>query len=177
MLRPQVAKRNGGKQVGQGKTGSLALLRVRPLPGDATRGTLLAGGAVIPCALGRSGITSRKREGDGASPRGVFRLRGGFYRPDRFPVRPISALPLRATRRDDGWCDAPQDRRYNRPIRFPSDTASAERLWRDDGLYDLVIDLDYNRGPIRPGRVVGDLPARRPQRLSADGGLRRPETL
>lgn len=131
---------------------TLDLLRVRPLPGDPTRGTLLAGTTVIPCALGRSGITTCKREGDGASPRGVFRLRGGFYRPDRFPVRPVSALPLRATRRHDGWCDAPQDRRYNRPIRLPSDTASAEILWRDDGLYDLVIDLDYNRGPIRPGR-------------------------
>ncbi|MEN3209384.1 L,D-transpeptidase family protein [Methylorubrum populi] len=153
MRRLQTAKRNGVGASGQGgRSGVLSLLRVRPLPGDPTRGTLIAGGAVIPCALGRSGITARKREGDGASPRGVFRLRGGFYRPDRFPVRPVSALPLRATRPDDGWCDAPQDRRYNRPIRLPSTAASAEQLWRDDGLYDLVIDLDYNRGPIRPGR-------------------------
>ncbi len=153
MRRLQTAKRNGAGASGQGgRSGFLDLLRVRPLPGDPTRGTLIAGGIVIPCALGRSGITARKREGDGASPRGVFRLRGGFYRPDRFPVRPVSALPLRATRPDDGWCDAPQDRRYNRPIRLPSTAASAEQLWRDDGLYDLVIDLDYNRGPIRPGR-------------------------
>lgn len=153
MRRLQTAKRNGAGASGQGgRSGFLDLLRVRPLPGDPTRGTLIAGGAVIACALGRAGITARKREGDGASPRGVFRLRGGFYRPDRFPVRPVSALPLRATRPDDGWCDAPQDRRYNRPIRLPSTAASAEQLWRDDGLYDLVIDLDYNRGPIRPGR-------------------------
>ncbi|ACB79826.1 conserved hypothetical protein [Methylorubrum populi BJ001] len=153
MRRLQTAKRNGAGASGQGgRSGVLSLLRVRPLPGDPTRGTLIAGGAVIACALGRAGITARKREGDGASPRGVFRLRGGFYRPDRFPVRPVSALPLRATRPDDGWCDAPQDRRYNRPIRLPSTAASAEQLWRDDGLYDLVIDLDYNRGPIRPGR-------------------------
>ncbi|ACK82719.1 L,D-transpeptidase family protein [Methylorubrum extorquens] len=153
MRRAQVAKQTGAATSAKGRPpGALGLLRVRPLPGDPTRGTLIAGGVVIPCALGRSGITTQKREGDGASPRGIFRLRGGFYRPDRFLVRPVSALPLRATRRDDGWCDAPQDRRYNRPIRLPSTAASAEQLWRDDGLYDLVIDLDYNRGPIRPGR-------------------------
>ena len=91
-----------------------------------------------------------KREGDGASPRGAFRLRGGYFRPDRFGVRPASPLPLRAIRPDDGWCDAKTDRRYNCPIRLPSPT-SAESMWREDGLYDLVLDLDHNRGPIRPG--------------------------
>ncbi|WP_412759734.1 L,D-transpeptidase family protein [Methylorubrum subtropicum] len=129
---------------------ALAWLRVHPLPGAPTLGRLVAGTAVIPCALGRSGIRAVKREGDGASPRGVFRLRGGFYRPDRFSVRPATPLPLRAIRPDDGWCDAKADRRYNRPIRLPSPT-SAEAMWRDDGLYDLVLDLDHNRGPIRPG--------------------------
>lgn len=155
MRRPKMMKPFLAGVEGKGKgrrSTTLGLLRVRPLPGDPTRGTLIAGAAVIPCALGRSGIRTRKRESDGASPRGVFRLRGGFYRPDHFPVRPVSALPLRATRPDDGWCDAPADRRYNRPIRLPSTAASAEVLWRDDGLYHLVIDLDYNRGPIRPGR-------------------------
>ena len=152
----RVKNGKSGAKGGEGARGrqasTLAIVRVRPLPGDPTRGTLSAGRTVLPCALGRAGVTMRKREGDGASPRGVFRLRGGFYRPDRFLVRPASGLPLRPTRPQDGWCDAPGDRRYNRPIRLPSDTASAEALWRDDGLYDLVIDLDYNRGPIRPGR-------------------------
>ena len=141
------------KRAGSGaavRPATLALLRVHPLPGDPTRGRLVAGAGVISCALGRSGLRAVKREGDGASPRGVFRLRGGFFRPDRFPVRPATPLPLRAIRPDDGWCDAAGDRRYNRPIRLPSPT-SAEAMWRDDGLYDLVLDLDHNRGPIRPG--------------------------
>ncbi|WP_232629329.1 L,D-transpeptidase family protein [Methylobacterium sp. Leaf118] len=130
---------------------ALGLLRVHPLPTDPTKGRLVAGPIVLPCALGRAGVRADKREGDGASPRGVFRLRGGYYRPDRFPVRPESPLPLRAIRPDDGWCDAAGDRRYNRPVRLPSPTR-AETLWRADGLYDLVLDLDYNRGPIRPCR-------------------------
>ncbi|KQT09920.1 L,D-transpeptidase catalytic domain protein [Methylobacterium sp. Leaf399] len=131
---------------------ALAAIRVRPLVGDRRRGHLLVGPSVIPCALGRSGIGTVKREGDGASPRGRFRLRAAAYRPDRLTVRPATLLPIRATRSHDGWCDAPSHRRYNRPLTLPCPGVSAEEMWRGDGLYDLVVDIDYNRGPIRPGR-------------------------
>ena len=130
----------------------LPRLRVRALVTDRTRGQLLAGAVVIPCALGRSGIAQAKREGDGASPRGAFRLRGGVYRPDHFGARPSSPLPLRPSAPGDGWCDDARDRRYNRPIRLPAPGVSAEAMWREDGLYDVVLDIDYNRARIRPGR-------------------------
>ena len=131
---------------------TLSLIRVRRLVGDPTHGQILMAGSIIPCALGRSGIGQVKREGDGLSPRGRFRLRAGAYRPDHFGARPCTALALRPTRPNDGWCDDPRDRRYNRPITLPAPGVSAERMWREDGLYDLVVDLDYNRQPIRPGR-------------------------
>ncbi|KQP77557.1 MULTISPECIES: L,D-transpeptidase family protein [unclassified Methylobacterium] len=131
---------------------ALPHLRVRALVTDRSRGQLLAGGAIVPCALGRAGITQTKREGDGASPRGRFRLRGGVYRPDHFASRPASPLPLAPSAPGDGWCDDARDRRYNRPIALPAPGVGHERLWREDGLYDLVVDLDYNRGPIRRGR-------------------------
>ncbi|GJE45439.1 L,D-transpeptidase family protein [Methylobacterium soli] len=134
------------------KRTTLNLLRVRARVGDRSRGQVLAGPVIIPCALGRSGITPVKREGDGASPRGRLRLRGGVYRPDHFGARPATRLSLRPTKPRDGWCDEPRDRRYNRPILLPAPGISAEAMWREDGLYDLVVDLDYNRGPIRPGR-------------------------
>jgi L,D-peptidoglycan transpeptidase YkuD (ErfK/YbiS/YcfS/YnhG family) len=133
------------------KRTTLSRLRVRALVTDRTRGQVLAGTAVIPCALGRAGITRTKREGDGASPSGAFRLRSGVYRPDHFGSRPASPLPLRPSAPGDGWCDDARDRRYNRPIRLPAPGVGHERMWREDGLYDLVIDLDYNRGPIRRG--------------------------
>jgi L,D-peptidoglycan transpeptidase YkuD (ErfK/YbiS/YcfS/YnhG family) len=129
---------------------TLDLIRVHRSPRDPRRGVLVAGALVLPCALGRSGVARAKREGDGASPEGCFRLLGGLYRPDRWP-RPRSLLPMRALRPDDGWCDDPADRRYNRPLRLP-DPARHERLWRDDGLYDVVLDIGWNRGPIRRGR-------------------------
>jgi L,D-peptidoglycan transpeptidase YkuD (ErfK/YbiS/YcfS/YnhG family) len=65
-----------------------------------------------------------------------------LYRPDR-ARRPRTLLPLRALRPEDGWCDAPGDRNYNRPVRLPYE-AGGEKLWRDDGAYDLLLALDYN---------------------------------
>lgn len=133
------------------KRTTLTGLRVVPRVGDRRTGLLLAAGAVIPCALGNAGIVQVKREGDGGSPRGRLRLRGGVFRADHV-ARPRTALPLRPTQPRDGWCDDACDRRYNRPIALPAPGVSAEALWRSDGLYDVVIDLDHNRGPIRPGR-------------------------
>lgn len=126
------------------------LICVRRSPLDPRRGLLTAGALRLPCALGAAGVTHRKREGDGASPAGRFRLLGAFYRPDRLP-RPRTRLPLRPLRPGDGWCDDPSDRRYNRPVRLPG-SARHERMWRDDHLYDVVLDIAWNRGPIVRGR-------------------------
>ena len=122
---------------------------VRSLSPKRTRGSLRYGNLVVPCALGRGGTTSRKREGDGATPRGAFRLEHGYFRPD-LHRRPRTVLPLSPTRHDDGWCDAPNDRNYNCRVRHPY-PASAEHLWRTDVLYDVVVVLDYNRRPRRRG--------------------------
>jgi L,D-peptidoglycan transpeptidase YkuD (ErfK/YbiS/YcfS/YnhG family) len=130
-------------------TTGLRSIRVEAAPG-ATGGVLIAGGMRAPCALGRSGITRDKHEGDGATPAGAHRLVGVLYRPDKV-LRPATRLMAVPIRREDGWCDDPGDRRYNRPVRLPY-TASHERLWRDDRLYDVVVILDYNLGQPVPGR-------------------------
>ncbi len=104
----------------------------------------------MPCALGRSGTTHNKREGDGASPTGRFQMLGGFYRADRLR-RPCTGLRFTTIRPSDGWCDDPRDRRYNQRITLPC-SASHEVMWREDHLYDLVLDIGWNRGPIRRGR-------------------------
>jgi L,D-peptidoglycan transpeptidase YkuD (ErfK/YbiS/YcfS/YnhG family) len=108
-------------------------------------GTLTAGPLHARCAIGRAGITGDKREGDGATPRGRFRLLAAMYRPDRLP-RPKTHLPLTAIRPDAGWCDDPASPAYNQPVRLPF-PADHEELWRSDRLYDVVVVLDYN---IRP---------------------------
>ena len=114
-----------------------------------TRGTLHFGGRWFDCALGKTGIISRKREGDGASPCGGYTLLGGFFRADRL-AKPASLLPLRPTHPLDGWCDDPQDARYNQLVQLPL-SASHEKLWRTDRLYDIVVVLDQNISPRIPG--------------------------
>lgn len=115
----------------------------------AMRGVVQLGMTTIACALGRSGQRAFKREGDGATPMGRLRVLGGFVRRDKRHGVP-TALPLRTIARGDGWCDAPQNRNYNRFIRHPY-PASAEHLWRHDRLYDLVLVLNANIRPRRRG--------------------------
>ena len=111
----------------------------------ATRGVVRLGVMNFACALGLGGRRARKREGDGATPVGSWRMLRVLYRADRIR-RPQTGLPVRAIRPDDGWCDEPVDRNYNRPVRHPY-PASAERLWREDNLYDIVVVLDHNQVP------------------------------
>jgi L,D-peptidoglycan transpeptidase YkuD (ErfK/YbiS/YcfS/YnhG family) len=63
-------------------------------------------------------------------------------------ARPLTQVPTRRIRADQGWCDDSASPCYNRLVRRPF-AASHEELWRADGLYDVVGVLDYNRRPIR----------------------------
>jgi L,D-peptidoglycan transpeptidase YkuD (ErfK/YbiS/YcfS/YnhG family) len=112
----------------------------------------LGDGRRLRCALGRSGILAAadKREGDGFSPAGAWPIRRVLYRPDKGPA-PATALPTAPIRPEDGWCDAPGDPAYNRPVTLPY-PASAERMWRDeDDVYDVVVVLGHNDDPVVDG--------------------------
>lgn len=102
------------------------------------------------CAVGRGGISPAKREGDGTTPVGRFPLQTLRYRPDRIDM-PESRLVTRALAPGDGWCDDPHHADYNRPITLPFE-ASHEILWRDDNLYNIVVDLGYNDDPPQTGK-------------------------
>ena len=77
-------------------------------------------------------------------------MRRLLYRPDRL-APPPTGLPTTPIGPADGWCDAPGDKNYNLPVILPY-PASAEALWREDAVYDLIVPLGYNDGPIRPGQ-------------------------
>ena len=104
---------------------------VRARPGRRTQGILIAGPLALPVALGRGGIKANKREGDGGTPRGTFRLRRLWWRADRMP-RPMTHLPVR-------------------PIRL-APNHPGDRLRRTDHLYDLIVELDHNTRPRIAGR-------------------------
>ena len=120
-------------------------------PGQRTRGWLVAGPLALPVALGRGGIRANKREGDGGTPRGTFRLRRLWWRADR-AARPRTQLPVRPH---------PGRRRLVRgPARPPLQPADPARRRiipatgssATDHLYDLIIELDHNTRPRIAGR-------------------------
>jgi L,D-peptidoglycan transpeptidase YkuD (ErfK/YbiS/YcfS/YnhG family) len=132
------------------KRATLDVIRVYRSPLDRRRGRIVAGPLSLPCALGAGGTTHRKREGDGATPVGRLAVLGCFYRADR-GLRPPTRIPVAPIRPSDGWCDDPSDPRYNQPVALPY-PARCERMWRDDNVYDVVLDLAWNRGPVVKGR-------------------------
>ncbi len=105
-------------------------------------------GQSFPCTIGKGGLTQCKREGDGATPRGVHRIVGMLYRPDRL-ARPTDwAVPIRP---GDLWSDDAADEDYNTMARAPYQH-SHEVLRRADPLYDLVLITDWNWPYAVPGR-------------------------
>jgi len=100
----------------------------------------------IKCAIGKNGLTKNKQEGDLKTPKGIFKLKKIFYRRDRikFFKSPIKKYCIK---KNIGWCDDPSSKYYNREIKFPFND-SAEKLWRKDNIYDVIIVLNYNLNPI-----------------------------
>lgn len=117
---------------------------------ETKTGWMTLGDWSAPFSFGRDGAVPQNegREGDGKTPLGTYRLRFGLYRADRLP-RPLSNLTFHSIKIDDGWCDAPDDPAYNSFIRLPY-AANHERLWREDGAYDVVLVMSHNDSPPRP---------------------------
>ena len=111
------------------------------------RGMLTQGDWSAPVSTGREGCIAagEGREGDAKTPLGRYALRFGFVRADRLPA-PRTALTMHALSEDDGWCDDPGHPAYNRWITLPF-AASHERLWREDGAYDVVLVMSHNDSP------------------------------
>lgn len=112
------------------------------------RGIARFRGRSFSCSIGRGGLkpAADKREGDGATPAGVWRLEEVYFRPDRLTPPSRGAKPIRPWMR---WSDDPQDPAYN-SLRS-ANRFSAELMRRADPMYDLVGVIDHNRHPPVPG--------------------------
>jgi L,D-peptidoglycan transpeptidase YkuD (ErfK/YbiS/YcfS/YnhG family) len=134
----------------RGRDRPLSFVSVHAAAGDPRRGWLTADGWTVPVALGRGGIKANKREGDGGTPRGTFYPRRLWWRADRHR-RPRTFLAVRPIRPEDAWCEDPDDRHYNQPVRLDRDHGG-DRLTRDDHLYDFIVEIDHNAAPRIAGR-------------------------
>ncbi len=117
---------------------------------DNDENWLIYGNVQVRCVLGRSGVIAAtdKREGDGCSPIGIWPIRRVMWRPDR-GAAPITSFPRSQIQPDDGWSDGVDDPLYNQPVKHPH-PFSAEKMWREDGLYDIVVILGHNDDPVVP---------------------------
>ena len=108
--------------------------------------SLIYKGYKLKCSIGKSGITSSKKEGDLATPKGIFKLGPLYYRKDR-----IKKLKCKINKRtlkiNMGWCDDSESKKYNKEIKLPS-KYSAEKLYKKNNSYDIFINIKYNHFPI-----------------------------
>lgn len=127
-------------------------IAVHQNPGNRNTATLTAGALRFQCAIGRSGIRPQatKVEGDGATPGGRFRPLRVFYRRDHVS-RPVTTVPTIPVRTYFGWCDQPGSGQYNRLVRLPH-PYGCEGMWRQDHLYDIVIEISHNARPRIQGK-------------------------
>ena len=99
----------------------------------------------IKCAVGKRGISKKRREGDLITPKGIFKIKKVYYRKDRVKNL-ITKIKKIAIKKDMGWCDDPKSQKYNKPVKFPFKYKS-EKLFRSDNIYDIILVLDFNMNP------------------------------
>ena len=99
----------------------------------------------IKCAVGKRGISKKKREGDLITPKGIFKIKKLYYRKDRVKNL-ITKIKKIAIKKDMGWCDDPKSQKYNKSVKFPFKYKS-EKLFRTDNIYDIILVLNFNMNP------------------------------
>ena len=98
------------------------------------------------CAIGKNGITNSKIEGDKCTPTGIYSIEKIYYREDRLrmPKLDFQTIPIN---KNFGWCDDIRSKYYNKFIKFPF-SYSAEFLYREDDIYNIICIINYNKNPI-----------------------------
>ena len=103
-------------------------------------------GYKLKCSIGKSGITKHKKEGDLATPKGTFGLDIVYYRKDRIRLKNCK-IKKKIIKKNMGWCEDSKSKSYNKEIKFPY-RYRAEKLYRKDNIYDLLINIKYNFWPV-----------------------------
>ena len=102
------------------------------------------------CALGYAGIKKNKKEGDGATPSGIYTLTKIYYRKDKIKnlQSPLKKIVIK---KNMIWCDDSDSQFYNIQCYLPK-KFSYEKLYRKDNIYDIIVVIDYNLNPIKKNK-------------------------
>ena len=104
--------------------------------------TLICDDFKFKCSIGKNGLKKNKLEGDNCTPVGTFSLGPVYYRNDRVD-KPNTKLKTIRINKQKGWCDDPNNINYNKEIKLNKKT-KAEKLYRNDKIYDIIIVIKYN---------------------------------
>ena len=111
---------------------------------------LLYKGYKFKCSIGKSGTKKNKKEGDNATPQGIFSLGKFYYRPDR--IKKVSTnLSYKKIKKNMGWCNDPRNIKYNKEVNR-NKIKNSEKLFRKDYKYDAFIVINYNSKPVIKNR-------------------------
>ncbi len=106
--------------------------------------------APMDAVIGRNGFArvGEKREGDGRTPSGLYRLGTVFG----YAESATTKMPYRQALADDLWIDDPDAPDYNHWVKQSKTGAlSYEKMKRDDDLYKYGIVIEYNTDPVIKG--------------------------
>ena len=104
----------------------------------------------VKCAIGKRGIGKKRREGDLITPKGLFKIKKVYFRRDK--VRGLETkFSMKAITKNMGWCNDPKSNKYNQLIKYPF-AFNAEKLYRNDNIYDIVIVLNFNSRPVKKNK-------------------------
>jgi len=104
------------------------------------------------CSIGKGGLTSKKKEGDTKTPKGVFGIENLYYRKDRLK-KPKTNLKCIEIKEDMGWCDDINfEQKYNKLIKVDKNIKH-EKLKRKDQKYNLLIPIKHNF--LKPKKGLG----------------------
>ena len=107
--------------------------------------------------LGRNGLSSDRREGDGTTPTGTYRIGRTMYGNEPNPgVR----FAYRRLRCGDWWDEDPSSPTYNsfQHVRCgtrPPFGGASEGMWQQPRPYPFLAVIEYNMRPVVPGRGSG----------------------
>ena len=101
----------------------------------------------LVAVAGRNGFAppGEKREGDGRTPSGLYRLETAFGYAEFIDTK----MPYRQATENDLWIDDPDAPDYNRWVRKSNTrAASYEKMRRNDDLYKYGLVIEYNTDPV-----------------------------
>ncbi len=103
-----------------------------------------------PAGVGENGFAthSKKLEGDGKTPSGLFRLGVLFTYENQVDTK----MPFIQSSSDDKWIDDPESEDYNRHVRGETSAKSYEKLKLASDYYKFCMVIEYNTNPVVKGK-------------------------